>query len=627
MKIKKIPYYLMLLLLTGGASLILGFLSFGGMYALIPLLPLAFAAFVLSVAYEGEIYLQNINGALNKLFKHKYLQRQIANEYLLAHFPEDTKANDCPQFFKDYAAQLQLLHQFSHKRLDKESKKSKKQIEKTLRDMEHWFAEQLFLRGRSQLTDYEQELQDFLAVNKAQAARDKFNRNRIYYHLAKAFSVLAGAFMGLGTTYLLVEAFSVIPALAAIPFGLWPLAIVPMALVAGVAYGLLTYNAVTDMINNDTIRKWGRKVIDDLKKGNIFMPATALVLVVLALALTICTAGTWWTVAKQARPLFSWMAKMPAFIMGVINPVITGFSSVVFNLQNTSETLEMIESEVKAQENFFVRGFHRLKEGFWHVWQHENALQMLNPFRLLLKLTLAPLRIVLFLGHLISIGVTADRVPGIPQILSALLGIISEGFEDAHYFIDHEHHHHGDHHEHDPKALLEERLSAGHSHSHEADLPTRFLKLCFAPVYLLAAGWDFVASQFNSEKPKLKPWRALEKQLGIAEKQSVTVAEHAERPSGQWTKEQAIYRVQRFKEKHLQGSIIGYRLARQKQGALSDLQANLRLDNGEEVQKTIGSCAQNDSINRHRFFGFGRKTRTQEFLENELPERLGLKAG
>ena len=87
MKVKKIPRYLALFLLTFGASLILGFLSFGGMFALWPILPLAFSAFVLSVAYEGEIYLQNIKGALNKLFKHNHLQRQLANNYLLNNFP------------------------------------------------------------------------------------------------------------------------------------------------------------------------------------------------------------------------------------------------------------------------------------------------------------------------------------------------------------------------------------------------------------------------------------------------------------------------------------------------------------------------------------------------------------
>ncbi len=43
--------------------------------------------------------------------------------------------------------------------------------------------------------------------------------------------------------------------------------------------------------------------------------------------------------------------------------------------------------------------------------------------------------LLLFLGHLISIGLTADRMPGVPAIVSALSGIISEGLEDFHYFF------------------------------------------------------------------------------------------------------------------------------------------------------------------------------------------------
>ena len=61
---QKIPYHLRVAFLTFGASLILGFLSFSGMYILVPMFPVAFAAFGLSVAYEGEIYLQNIKHRL-----------------------------------------------------------------------------------------------------------------------------------------------------------------------------------------------------------------------------------------------------------------------------------------------------------------------------------------------------------------------------------------------------------------------------------------------------------------------------------------------------------------------------------------------------------------------------------
>ena len=48
-------------------------------------------------------------------------------------------------------------------------------------------------------------------------------------------SILSALFMGLGSTYLLVNAFSAIPIIAAIPFTIWPLFIVPMAGIAGAA--------------------------------------------------------------------------------------------------------------------------------------------------------------------------------------------------------------------------------------------------------------------------------------------------------------------------------------------------------------------------------------------------------
>jgi hypothetical protein len=74
-----------------------------------------------------------------------------------------------------------------------------------------------------------------------------------------------------------------------------------MAIVAGAAYGLLTYNSLTDMISNKTLSKWYERIRADLHQNktakNIFMATSAALLTSLALALTICTAGTWWTVA------------------------------------------------------------------------------------------------------------------------------------------------------------------------------------------------------------------------------------------------------------------------------------------------------------------------------------------
>ncbi len=663
MKIKKIPYYLILLLLTSGASLILGFLSFGGMFALWPVLPLAFAAFVLSVAYEGEIYLQNIKGALNKLFKHNHLERQLSNTYLLEKFP-DTTADDCPQFFKDYEAQLKLLHHFGHDLLDEKSAAQKKQVRKTLGDMEKWFARQLFASPAATLqgdSEYQSALRNWLSKNEQEKSWTDLNNRNATFKNVKLFSILSGLFMGTGTTYLLVEAFSAIPFFATIPFATWPLFILPMAAIAGTAYGLLTYNAVTDMIANDTLRNWYNKLKTDLSKDltlrSVFMTITATVLVALALALTVCTAGTWWTVAKETRPLFTWMANMPGFIMGLINPIITGLSAIVFNLQNTSESLCMIDDATRKKDSFISRAAKTMQKGFSELLTRENWGQILNPFRLLLKLTIMPLRIVLFLGHLISIGVTADRVPGVSQVVSALLGIISEGFEDAHYFIGHDHAHNheaecdetdenhqhsgcseadeGHHHHHDngqahqvadqqarklahQQEMLQERLSAGHSHNHDLDLPTRIIKLVFTPVYLLATTWDYVASQWNKEpQHRLNFGDAWLIQTGEKGKQ-VNLPNNPNTPSTDWQTEQAVYRIERHKEKQLNGALIGADTAQKKIDLLTTLQQEIRLNGSKTIDAR--PAAEQATYGLHRFFSHG-KTSTETFLE-ELPQRI-----
>jgi len=660
MKLKNAPRYIALSLLTAGASTILGFLSFGGMYALLPFLPIDFAAFGLSVAYEGEIYLQNVSGALDKLFKYRYHERALAKEYLLEKMTS-SDFESYPDFFKDYQRQAELFHSFAHKRLSKGSNIRKKQVERTLRDMENWFSLQLFPLKKedpAHLTSYERNLREWLQDHQQKEQQQRLIKRRNAFHGAKVFCVLAGLFMTLGSTYLLVEAFSVIPVFTAIPFAIWPALIVPMALIAGTAYGLLTYNAITDMIANSTLRKWFEKMRSDLT-GSItlrkfFMTAMTVMLVTLAILLTICTAGTWWTVAKKAKPLFAWMGKMPTAIMGVANPAITGLSAVVFNLQNTHESLALIENATKKPGSAFKRFFKSIADSFKALQKRENTFQIINPFRLLLKLTITPLRLLLFLGHLIGIGVTADRVPGISQRRSAILGVIAEGFEDAHYFLgghdddDHDHghghghdhgHQHGHKHAHEhkhgqchhhakklsPKELeahrhevLKERLSAGCGHNHDLDLPTRLLKFIFTPLYFLAALWDYLTSKLNRKSLSFN--EAWEKQTG---RQKITITplpRASQQPSVNWQKAQADYCVKRFTEKHFSGPLINKPLAKEKISALKTLQKTLR-ENPEDIKTQVEATKNLPSINKARFFGNNRTTETRAFL-NKLPERI-----
>lgn len=486
----------LILALSAGASLILGLLSFGGMYALWPALIPAASGFALSVVYEFEIYSQNLTRAFEKLFSANYFEKQLPKYYLQHYFQTQSAGTNRLPFFKEYERALRMNDTV------------------TLGWLEDLFDEQInagdtYTRSKSVYAKRAKakQLHAFLHAARADgmpSIHEEYNNSaqwrKINIPALKAFALLTTLSMSLGTSYLLVEFFSLVPWLAAMPAVL-PIIIVPLSVLGGVAYGLLTFNAVTNLMANNTVVNWARKIRnsfsnDGLTFANITLAATATLLFGLALTLTICTAGTWWTIAQQVRPLFGWMRRIPTFFMAVINPVIMWFSSLAFNIENTSGTLHELFPEHDSNDpvDNSPSRWEAIKTAFSntakHLWEKENIAQWLNPFRPMLYLILS-LRYVLFAGHLFSIGVTADRIPKLSQYVSSCLGGLSEGFEDWDYFF-------GEHaHPDTLHALLHDRLSESQGHNHDQDLPTKLVNLCATPFYYASAHWNAYFSTFN----------------------------------------------------------------------------------------------------------------------------------
>lgn len=516
MTIKRFAYQLLLLSLTLGASLIIGLLSFGGLYALWPNLVVASLAFVLSVAYEGEIYLQNLKGALKSLLNPNALKFELSKIILRDYFPHHVLKAERPAFFLEYEDALHHLHAFEHQTLTPAKKAKKQNIERKLKELEKQFLKCLMLPENALLSKEEHELVLFLKnyplskpsngqafLSLPEYFQQQLKRRLPFEPVIRAFSLLTACLMGIGTTYLLLEAFAMLPLLATFTFAP-ALLIVPMAMISGVAYGLLTYNTLKNILIHDRIRTRIQKLQDDYKKHgltwhNAMMLSTGMVLGSLAVMLTICTAGTWWTIIQNTPPLFRSMKGIATVILGTLIPLVTSFAALAFNLENSTESLEMIDEALEDRKNW-KRDWEDFKYKLQKQWDREHPIQRFNPFRLILLTTLAPLRFILFLGHLISIGVTSDRVPGLSQLFSAFLGVVSELFEDGHYFIKHKRH------EHNTAALVKERLD-GADHHHEDDLPSRLLNLAFAPIRFLSVLWDYIGSQFNSNPTYRQNWR------------------------------------------------------------------------------------------------------------------------
>jgi len=526
-------------ILMGGACLYLGLLSLGGMYALIPSVSIAIASLVLSVAYEGEIYKQNLSNAMNKLTQPKSLTRRVTRAYLKQLFdtypemvqPDPTKP-PYPQFFKDYICLLKKAH---HSKIDK----------KKLKDMEDWFSEIVFEpeKAITNGTSYQRNLVDWLNNQKDNKLQPKSwlafhaRQKNLERYAALPLSLLAGLFSALGTTFLLFETITIVPALAVISLNVWLVLVIPIALIAGAAYGFLTYNCSTDFLLNNPFTKWGNKIKGIWTKGRkleaVAVGIAFSALCLLAAGLTICTAGTWCTIVNENRSIYAIITALPKWVMGLINPIVTSLSSIIFNLQNTSASFSML----KQIFSHISKAYQDLKKDTQSTWNKESWLQFINPFRFVYTVLFFPLRLTLFMGHLISIGVTSDRVPGISKKLSAGLGAFCEGGEDSHYFFGHGCGEGG----HSLDTLLEEHLE-GDGHNHDLDLPTMVLSGFLWPLNFLSRQWATIANAFIATKSP-EP----ESHTHCCHHHDTP---HAPPVENNWTQQHPIWFIENYRKKH-----------------------------------------------------------------------------
>ena len=510
------------LTLTLGASLLLGLLSFAGMYVLLPFIGVSIAAFALSVFYEGEIYQRNIENALEKLLDGHYTSELLGEEYLEGLKPLTEKDKEAlPHFFKTY---LKL------KAIDSDGNAHPSAArQKRLKLMHTWLG-QLIIANTAK-TRYAQKVLN--SVTDLKSWQEKANNTNRYHRYIQIFSAIAATLMSLGTVYLILEVLPTLPFLS-IAHAALPFVVLPMAVIAGIAYGFLSYNSLTDFLLKNNLKEWWQDIKSQLtnpdrnSKNILFAIFSALVLT-LNLSLTLFTAGTWWSVVNASQTTWSWLKNPIIRLTSALIAPVVSISTLGFNLENTIETIKEVKgalnqptSETPAVESLPVD----IKTSA------ETTMQLWNPFRLLHKLTFTPLLMLLFLGHLVSIGLTADRMPGVPAIISALFGMISEGFEDFHYFFDID-------------KLLNNHSGndGGHAHHHHehSAIPTKVLEMLFSPLFALSALWHW-GFQSKNQAPQKTFGDCYRLQTGkVAECGDNPFANIETKEDYQWIKEETHY--------------------------------------------------------------------------------------
>jgi hypothetical protein len=514
----------LLFILTFGASLTLGLLSFSGMFVIWPIIPLAIAAFLLAIAYEGEIFWQNIKGAFKTLFSRQALRRQLFREFLHDHMPDGIDIKDLPEdlpvLLKDYLKDIQALqdleHHAEHQKLNAENKAFRKRLKQKISAFEIEFAKHLLDLKSSEdnLSEDVKKCRQWFRENKGEAFKKTHYLRLGLFAVSKVFSVIAGACICFGTGYLLFDAFMTVPFLAAIPAAGLPIIIISLAIISGIAYTLIVYNTITAMLNNRTLQNFYETLKKDFKEGwsfrNVVKGIGAFIFVGLTITLTVFTAGTWWTIGQNLAFIVheAWLITCTAFIAA--STLFINFFNSICTWFGVKERIEASLEEIAAQEKEKPTVFTQIKGLFKQAWasytdawkkpihEEDHPLQKYNPFRILIKILLIPIDWLLFLAHIISIGVGGDQFPGVPQAASAAVGAAADFIEDYERVIGHNHKH-----PHTLKAILKSRSESSGGHEHTLDLPRKCIKLLLTPLYIFAILFDFFVMLYHAPKAEL----------------------------------------------------------------------------------------------------------------------------
>jgi hypothetical protein len=515
-------YYYVPGILVGGAGLVQGLLSFCGMYVYWPNLFAGSASGFLAVVYECEVYRQNINTALEKIFERdRYITKLFLDDVLqtLLDDPKNCEPGKCfgrhefkgaiPKFFNDYAHA-------------KENAKEDYASAAQLRGMQTWFLkvlqeaiierEEIDQYNKTNNLTYDPNSSEFCQpagyyvvlkrylVNrpdllcKYKEQKKKFDDADAAFTWTLLLAALSAVAMTFAMTFLLVET----AAKLYLTWLLSPYLILALSMIAGAAYGLRIYNAVTDMIMNETLQFWlyGNKdpkdqgVTDDAKKidrslwgmmhrlctlsmdsvdfFNILYGIGTVGLIALNLALTYFNAGTWWSVMTENPALFVIMTKLPGFIVTLVVPTILAVTELLFNFQNVTETIQQFQEGFKKEDAEDVEEEKTYWDFFWYFFasdinsdEPENlqapAAANQDPYKIYWDTLAACTKSVFFCLHLLSVGLTSDRAPGVSEIIMTLVGCLSEGLEDWHYF---------------KPGNLKKTKHNGHNHDDGNDLPS-----------------------------------------------------------------------------------------------------------------------------------------------------------
>lgn len=468
MKAKKIARKVLWGALTTGATLALGFLSFSGMFILSSSLFWCGGAFILAAAYEGQVNGEGIAGALRRMFDKNYLKlgiarrfldeqlqlrkkkkrveelnllEQLNKEQLIEHRNlqlELSKKNDIDEnnaFLINYEKQKAYVDALEE--IHDHSKKHKRKLaaaRKRLRNMELFFLSQLENPQPHQPNSMESAVAKLL-VNQRTALLTEMKHKAWLIRASWLFAIAGGISSGLATVSAMQVGLGVLGLSSVIPGGI----VVTLSVFAAIGYSLLLYQAFSDMVQEYT-GKWKdyfSKRDNESRATHVFRCIGTVLAIGLAIFATVATAGTWWYAAKNG-----------AAILGVAEKAADALRSVAVSLMTVPTFIFATTNSVASIDNISNSNYKQLASDVMvdikETWKKESFLRFINPFRFAEKIISYTAKTLLFLGHLISMGLISDHLDSVPPVASVALNASGEALEDLNYMPNekHKHNHH-----------------------------------------------------------------------------------------------------------------------------------------------------------------------------------------
>jgi hypothetical protein len=516
-----------------GAIVFLGILSYTGMLYYSGLVALSIASCFLAVLIEGEIFRKNILSGMKKLLHFgDYVRRDSYCKVLKTLANEENLRNDC-SFLQDYFKEKNSLKkQKKHpKKLDAAAQRELDRSEARVEEMENFFIQYIdgendesipaVKKLNSKLDDLFQKLE----AKKQLCEQLKGNKNpnlfpsknqtfaslqkNIFWEQCWLYASMLITIIG-GLMAMLVAASQLTASLAPLagtilPFGLviTPLLIStviwPVVILAGLSTMMMTYNTFVGIIHH---RKWlnhwdtfSTKFKNATTPTKVLYAFASLLLITVAVLATVAMIGTWSTIAKEGLILLPVLATATLRLKSLIVTIgitMHGISHFLFDFATSLESFAMVTSEPSLtgipenlhgefkNASFIGQLWMKLKlnvQKSYTDWSKLRGWEQFNPFTALTLTIDLFFRTALYIGHLISIGVTADRVENWPAIIPTVITGGQEGITDIPYVF------HGE---------------DGHHHS---DLAGNFLYYTLMPIKFIAIGWNGVFSYlFAGEK-------------------------------------------------------------------------------------------------------------------------------